>query len=436
MKNFLIILFLTLLSIKSFSQCTAESCYVTLTTQAQVDEFITVHPWENLNGSITVQGSVTNLNGLSHIKTISGNLSIQAASITSLSGLSNLISIGEYLSLGGLAIQNLSGLENLKSFQSLVIGRNELLTDISALEGLTITEVYDLSFGDNPILEDFTGIKKITKITNGLFISFSPLTNLDQFSHLTSLFGLGLEGNAELSDITGVANISSLEQIAIRDNPMLSMCSINPICSLLKTNGGYFVTGNLTGCNSEEEIRSSCNALPVTLIDFSGKKEAMISQLNWQTTSETNSKRFDIEYSLDVKSWSRIGSVNSAVESEVINNYTFTHDSPTGGINYYRLKMIDQDNTFSYSKILNLTFEDDLDVIVYPNPVTDVFQIKSEKIHSIALVELVDVQGTVVYTSRHVTKKIPVYNLKEGLHVLRITKKDGSISKHKMLVKK
>ena len=436
MKKILLFLFLSVLSITGFSQCTALSCTVTLTTQAQVDDFITVHPWENLNGNISVEGTVTNLNGLSHIKTISGGLFIQFASITSLSGLSNLTSVGEDLALYHLDIQNLSGLENLQSFKSLYIGFNELLTDISALDGLTITEAYDMTFDSNLILEDFTGIEKITKISNTLLISFSALTNLDQFNHLTSVFNFGLDGNTQLSDISGLANIPVFDAILLRNNEMLSMCAITPICSLLKPNGGYTISGNLTGCNSEDEIRSVCNALPVTLIGFSGRKEGMISELNWRTASETNSKNFEVEHSIDVKNWLSIGSLNSAIESKTTHNYTFTHNNPVAGANYYRLKMIDQDNTFSYSKIVNLFFEDDFKIVIHPNPVTDVLQIKSDQMYSIALVELIDIQGAVVYTSGQMTKRIPAHNLKDGMHVLRITKKDGSVSKHKMLVKK
>ncbi|WP_146202213.1 hypothetical protein [Dyadobacter jejuensis] len=106
--------------------------------------------------------------------------------------------------------------------------------------------------------------------------------------------------------------------------------------------------------------------LPVTLISFtatkvSGGAERSTALLIWQTSSEVNSDRFDIERSQDGKKWSSIGNVAAGGDKSSNTNYSFIDKTPTydrtrPGENLYRLKMIDKDGTFAYSRIQSLDF--------------------------------------------------------------------------------
>jgi hypothetical protein len=92
-------------------------------------------------------------------------------------------------------------------------------------------------------------------------------------------------------------------------------------------------------------------AVPLTLVDFyadfySGKN----IQLKWQTAAEINVSRFEIELSKDATRFIKAGTV-AAQGLNSGSEYSF-NVSNVNSISYYRLKVIDLDGSFKYSKIL------------------------------------------------------------------------------------
>ena len=76
-----------------------------------------------------------------------------------------------------------------------------------------------------------------------------------------------------------------------------------------------------------------------------------IVHLHWQTATEINNHRFELEHSIDGKDFKSITTVPGAGFSSTPLNYEYTHRDPMPGINYYRLKQIDFDGTISMSQI-------------------------------------------------------------------------------------
>ena len=118
------------------------------------------------------------------------------------------------------------------------------------------------------------------------------------------------------------------------------------------------------------------SVLPVELTSFTGYNDEDVNVLNWVTASERNTLKFEVEKSTDGVNFSYIGERPAAGNSSVPTSYTLTDTEPLAGNNYYRLKMIDQDNTFEYSNIINIkvaaaaTDTKDGILSVYPNPTT------------------------------------------------------------------
>jgi hypothetical protein len=102
----------------------------------------------------------------------------------------------------------------------------------------------------------------------------------------------------------------------------------------------------------DTRILSPSLGLPLTLLEFKSLKENKKTKLDWTTASEINFSRFDIERSFDAKSFTYIGTVNSKGGNGK-SNYNFLDKDIQSQTAYYRLKMIDKDNTFSYSKIVS-----------------------------------------------------------------------------------
>ena len=175
--------------------------------------------------------------------------------------------------------------------------------------------------------------------------------------------------------------------------------------------------------------------LPVTLTSFSVQKEGQTAKLNWATTSETNSNRFEIEQSLNGKEWNRIGTVESTGESKVLIKYSFTDVHPVAGSeNLYRLKMIDNDETFAYSRIQSIKFDGvPANLTVYPNPVTDKLLVGNYS--KVKEVTLNNASGTALFQGGKMSSDgIDVSKLLPGIYIVTLTLFDGTISTHKVAV--
>jgi hypothetical protein len=110
------------------------------------------------------------------------------------------------------------------------------------------------------------------------------------------------------------------------------------------------------------------DTLSIRLTDFSGKNvDNKYAQLNWTTSVELDFDHFVVERSTSTSDFDSIGTVPAIGNSQVPQNYTFQDVHPVEGANYYRLKMVDKQGNFSYSKMVLLNFS--LAVVkLYPNP--------------------------------------------------------------------
>jgi hypothetical protein len=174
--------------------------------------------------------------------------------------------------------------------------------------------------------------------------------------------------------------------------------------------------------------------LPVTLISFSAAKEGKTALLSWATSEETNSDRFEIERSANGKQWNKIGSVESGKESTTIRKYAFTDESPLTGQNLYRLKMVDQDNTFAYSVIRRVATEGK-GITLYPNPAAEFVKLDGIAPALVKNVEILSHNGISVYQSAAVsTEGIDVKKLAPGAYLLKITDLNGALNTQKLVI--
>jgi len=165
------------------------------------------------------------------------------------------------------------------------------------------------------------------------------------------------------------------------------------------TSGNVTVSGttktmthsDYTGTFSPFAIGSTGSALPVTWQSFTAKKQPTTVELNWSTSSEQNTKDFEVQYSTNTQDWSALGTVAAAGNSSVLRSYQFIHNSPLKGnaYNYYRILQRDLDGKFSYSKIVSIIYnEPGIEVQVYPNPVKDIITIYLAESQQIRLVNM------------------------------------------------
>jgi len=113
--------------------------------------------------------------------------------------------------------------------------------------------------------------------------------------------------------------------------------------------------------------------LPIELLSFDAVQNEENVSLFWSTASEINNSYFIVERSKDGVYWNDILEVEGAGNSSTIITYQDIDYEPLLGVSYYRLRQVDFDGNFSYSKIEAVNFEEQYDntIIAYPNPAKD-----------------------------------------------------------------
>ncbi|MEO6286621.1 MAG: T9SS type A sorting domain-containing protein [Dyadobacter sp.] len=113
--------------------------------------------------------------------------------------------------------------------------------------------------------------------------------------------------------------------------------------------------------------------LPVNLIAFEGKysKTEQAIMLEWSTAEETSNDRFEIEAGNTPGTLKKTAEVIGKGNNRGIAYYSFTDNISKGSITYYRLKQVDWDGTFSYSRIISVSRPGSGGVYITENPVRD-----------------------------------------------------------------
>jgi hypothetical protein len=165
---------------------------------------------------------------------------------------------------------------------------------------------------------------------------------------------LGTEADLKIAKRNNLSDVNWIDAIAVLDE------------------GANTLT--LTGQTGTEFSLASSSAapLPVELNMFSAITVGEKIQLDWKTETEVNNYGFEIlRQAQDDKQWNNIGFVNGNGNSNSPKSYSFEDKNVTTGKYSYRLKQIDNDGQFEYSKIVEVNFGDPGKFELsqnYPNP--------------------------------------------------------------------
>ncbi|MCE6992773.1 GEVED domain-containing protein [Dyadobacter sp. CY323] len=179
---------------------------------------------------------------------------------------------------------------------------------------------------------------------------------------------------------------------------------------------GFFVTGN-------------SSPLPVTLARMRAKViENTDVAIEWETSSEVNFDRFELQKSSNPKNGFVFLS-NIAPQPGTGKYQYLDRDVQSGATQYYRLKMIDLDGSHAWSKIVSARLEKaSVEVTVFPNPAGNEFTITS----SVPIVgfKLINDAGKTVFDkpteSETQKQKLNVNSYQSGIYHLRIRLRDGT----------
>lgn len=166
--------------------------------------------------------------------------------------------------------------------------------------------------------------------------------------------------------------------------------------------------------------------LAVKLDSFQVKNTRQINLLTWNTKSEINNDRFEIEKSSDGFDFEKIGFIKGKNHAS---NYSFKDENPKK-INYYRLKQIDFDGRFEYSEVISIKNEDYFEEKIYPNPFVDYINIKTKKTE----ISIIDIFGKIIFYRKIENDEInsiqiDLSNLNSGIYFLRLGEETQKITK-------
>ncbi len=153
------------------------------------------------------------------------------------------------------------------------------------------------------------------------------------------------------------------------------------ISSMVKNSSGDLIVAGyfMNSSNKNYVAKYGNTTTPVTLTTFTARTtETNQIKTTWQTTNEVNASHFIVEQSKDGKTFTPKGSVKAVGTGA--NSYAF--DVPyflnppsgdgggDGGLTFFRLKMIDKDGSFEYSKVVSvsLTTNHSPLISIKPNP--------------------------------------------------------------------
>lgn len=200
-----------------------------------------------------------------------------------------------------------------------------------------------------------------------------------------------------------------------------------------KDNGtGNYTIYYLTTNNAISAVRP-VNALPTQLNNFSAFLERNVIKLNWNTTNEINCQNYQIERSIDGVNFAAIVVANAL--GNATNNYNYVDENAlkikTSKI-YYRLKQVDKDSKFSYSKVVAVNTNSNylFDASLLENPVRNSVQLViNAKKDALIEVSVLNMQGQTVYLKNasliNGSNKvnIPVENLTKGSYIIKLNDK-------------
>jgi photosystem II stability/assembly factor-like uncharacterized protein len=260
------------------------------------------------------------------------------------------------------------------------------LSNASAVMGCTLASFHETG----NVWQPFSGGTRSQKV-----FSIEPSQNLGS-SYTIGLYYTTAElGGKDPSNLkiakTNAASITNAN----------SSNTVMAATSYVAFSNGYYFTAPFTGFSKYFLVDANV-VLPITLLTFEGNLSGKNVDLTWKTTAERNSKYFEIEKSANSVAFTVIGKVNASGSSSTERSYSFTDKQPSE-INFYRLKMVDADGKFEYSKtILIKNPNASQNLRIGNNPFHDKIIIHLDKLPQKQVkVELISLNGATIFKKEY-----------------------------------
>lgn len=185
--------------------------------------------------------------------------------------------------------------------------------------------------------------------------------------------------------------------------------------------------GNIFFDISDKDF-SIANALPVSWLSFTAEKSGSRNALlNWSTANEINNNHFEVERSADGIAFTKISNVAAGNNPNAVQHYSYTDNNIKTGTNYYRIKQVDNDGKFTYSKTASVTIDaSGISWSLQPNPASTKTTIVFNNNFTSVDITINDANGRQVYKNKlsavnaNQTFDINVSSFAKGVYLVTI----------------
>ncbi len=184
------------------------------------------------------------------------------------------------------------------------------------------------------------------------------------------------------------------------------------------------------------------SALPVTGVNLKAALTGNDVVLNWKTTTEVDSKSFEVERSSDAVNFTKIATLAAAGNSATELSYGHKDAGITQRVYFYRLKMIDVNGSYKYSNVAVVRKAGNaISIKAFPNPFTSQLNIEFNQAKGSYIVSLMNQSGQEVRSVRSVVENDVQYvtitrgALTAGAYAVRITNiATGEVNVQKVMI--
>ena len=266
---------------------------------------------------------------------------------------------------------------------------------------------------------------------------FSLPINIASFT-VANIILSGTATNKSIAALMQVApNDGTTFDITVTEDNNGTVAASIPAASKI-TSTGIALEGSNTPSNAASTSTNNSYVLPVKLLYFTSISKDCKTALSWQTASELNSSYYGIEYSrngIEFLEAAKLISKNNLTGA----SYNYTFKELASGTYYYRLKMVDVDGNYTYSKIVAITASANCGTgnwpTVSPNPAIDFVTVAGlVKGQHLSLINAGGVLLNLIEATSS-TQQINISTYASGIYMLRVEAADGSIRTLKFVKK-
>ena len=463
MKKTTVIILLAIVSNLSFAQ------NVNLFNQNDVNNFSTNYPGDNSFTSITVNGNdITNLNGLSQVTEITGNLFITSPSstnypLTDISGLNNITTIG-----GKLTLSNLKFVDGSNLFPNLT----QLGTSGGNQQGLTIVGLTpntingfnnllniagDLAINNTTTLVTLSGFNSLTKVkaisSNNqsmfYFLNNSALTTINGFGNLNEIgWDYYFVNNPNLISLPNTPSLTVIgKSITISQcDSLINLNGLNSVTSLINGNLNINQNNNLTSFDGLNNL-NICFGVSIQNNPVLTNLSALLNLTTFNVVPIPNRPTINISNNNALSSLTGLDNINGSTIGNVTlqnnSNLTLcaiesfcekiTFDTSLLGftqVNNNATNCNSADDINSGCLVLSIEENDSNTILLYPNPANSVINVSNSADYSEIIIS--DMLGRIRIKKISYNGTIDVSDLEKGIYLVQ-AKIENRIARIKLI---